>query len=446
MRRAFKTTGIAVGVLALVSNCSKPVDTRPNVLVILADDLGFADVGWNARGEPAVRTPVLDRLARESLVFDAFRTAPMCTPARAGFLTGRSPLRMGLWRNIQAADDGGMPLDERTLAQDFRGAGYATSLVGKWHVGHARPEQQPLARGFDHAYGLLGGWIDYTTHRRGTKLDWRRDGVELEEPGYATDLLAAEAEKEIRERDRARPFFLWLAFNAPHAPLHVPPGRHASEITSGDENRRAYLLMVEELDRAIGSVLDMLSKEGLDEHTLVFFASDNGGDPRYGASNAPLRGGKFEPYEGGIRVPALLRWRDHVTAGHFTGLATHLDVAPTLCEAAGVRLAAPHALDGISLWPAIHDKLELAPRCFAVGCERPDEVRYALTDGVTKFVEIAPKSGDRARREAYDLSLDPHETQDLGEKATLPSASGELGLEAWRGLPRLPFRGGEEPP
>lgn len=443
--RRFRACARWIGVLALCSfSCAPqepaaPLAKRPNLLVIVADDLGFADVGWRAEAEGGVNTPHLAALAQQSLRFTNYATAPMCSPARAGLLTGRNPLRMGLSRNVRRADRFGLPAQERTLAEDLRAAGYATRLVGKWHLGHAEPALQPLARGFEQHYGFLGGWIDYSTHRRGELHDWQRDGASLEEPGYATHLLAEEAVRSIRGRDASRPFLLWFAPGAPHAPIHVPPGRDPDEIEQGDLQRRCYLLMVSELDRAVGRVLETLRAEGLERDTLVLFVSDNGGDPSYGANNAPLRGGKYEVWEGGIRSPALLRWPGVVEPRDWPHFATFLDVAPTLAAALGVPLARAAELDGRDLWPALQGDAPVPPTALALGSERLDELRLAVTDGARKLALLVEKPSGREQRFLYALERDPGETQDA--LADLPEpwfqSDPALALETWLALPRI---------
>ncbi len=439
-------TGLFLVFVSTVA-CAPAPPPRPNVVVIVADDLGFADVGWQSGGDPAVRTPNLDGLAAQGVILERYATAPLCTPARAGLMTGRNPLRMGLWRNLRADDSAALPAQERTIAEDFRAAGYATALVGKWHLGHADAASRPLARGFERAYGPLGGWIDYTTHRRHARLDWQRDGRDLEEPGYATDLLADEAVRTIREHEGARPLFLWLAFTAPHTPLHVPPGREAEAAANGADARSAYLWMVESLDRAVGRVVSALDDAGIAERTLVVFVSDNGGDLRYGARNAPFAGGKYETLEGGIRAPALVRWPGVLAPGRFAPFATHLDVAPTLAAAAGVALDARERVDGRDLWPHLLRRTTPDRTAFAVGCERPDELRVAVTDGAAKLRASVDRATGAERRVQSDLSADPRETTDVLGRAPAPwfQADERTRLETWLALPRIPSAGDDGP-
>ena len=271
---------------------------KPNVLVIVSDDEGWGDIGWN---NPEVKTPCLNRLAEEGVRLDRFYANPICSVTRAALMTGMHTLRTGV-ENFS-----GLDLKYQTLPQVLREAGYQTWMCGKWHLGGDRenslsgPEYLPTARGFDHHYGLLGGAVDYYTHMkpRTQELDWWRNGKPVEEKGYSTDLLADEAIGLIQKRDKQRPFFLYLAFNAIHGPISAPPG-------VGDERRsrgRPTLLQaMSGLDTATGRVLEELDKQGIRKDTLVIFFSDNGGDLTKGSTNLSLREGKGTVFEGEIVV------------------------------------------------------------------------------------------------------------------------------------------------
>jgi arylsulfatase B len=421
--------------------CAPKKPEHPNVVILLADDLGFADVGWHAHGDGAIHTPNLDRLAAGGVRLERYYTAPLCSPARAGLLTGRSPLRMGLARNLNQADTAGVPQDERLMSETFHDAGYETAIAGKWHIGHATAEQRPNARGFDHSYGLLSGWIDYTTHRRGARLDWQRDGEELEEPGYSTDLIAREASRRIEERDKSRPLFLYVAFNTPHPPLHVPPNRELSEKPGTDDNRRAYALMVDELDRAVGSILATLEKNGLSGDTIVVFASDNGGNPEFGGRNTPLREGKFSTFEGGIRAPAVFSWPGTLAPKECTSFVSFTDVYPTLAAACKLppRAAKSLPLDGHDRWPVLHGDATSAPEFEVFGCERESELRWAVLDGTQKLVLIESKSGAKMPAALFDVARDPGETHDLANENAARVKALEEKLAPWKSQPRLPF-------
>ena len=319
-----------------------------NVVFIMADDLGWNDVGYHGS---EIRTPNIDRLAREGVELDRYYAFPVCSPTRAALMTGRSPIRLGVDRPIETRN--GVPLDERFLPQIFQAAGYETMLAGKWHLGLAHVDYFPSARGFDRWYGHLGPAVDYNTHIWSGGLDWNRNGKALREQGYATELIAAEAVRNLRGRDKSRPTFLYAAFNAPHAPLQAPREYIDRYRGVADRNRRIYAAMVEAMDTAVGVVLAALEAEGMAGDTLVVWASDNGGAARFGADNAPLRGGKGGAFEGGIRVPALIHWPAQLEPARFERQMTAIDWLPTLTAALGIDADPPRPLDGWNMWPAL---------------------------------------------------------------------------------------------
>jgi arylsulfatase A-like enzyme len=418
-----------------VSACSQEAastarDVPPDVVVLLADDLGWGDVSWNAPHD--VATPNLARLAREGLVFERYYTAPLCTPARAGLLTGRSPLRMGLVRNLGDSDAVGLPESEGLLPESFRRAGYATVLAGKWHLGDS-PKEQPTARGFDHAYGCLGGWIDYATHERDGELDWQRDGTRVRERGWSTALIAREAVRALEQRDASKPLMLHVAFNAPHPPLAPPPGVRVDGLDAESARRATLALVVADLDSAIGAVVAAIERSPRARETLVFFASDNGADPRFGGSNGELSGGKATLFEGGIRVPALLWAPGRVEPGSTRRLVTHLDVLPTLASAAGVELDVPQPLDGRALWPELATGADARP-VFAI--ERGGERRYAVLAGDLKLIETLDESGT-ASFALFDLVRDPGEARDISAERSADVTALRTELEGWLALPRV---------
>jgi len=419
-----------------------PPPAHPNIVVILADDLGSGDIAWTRSGSTdPIATPNLDRLAASGVVLEQFRTAPLCTPARAALLTGRAPARLGLLRNISAKDQGGLDPHVATLPETLRAAGYATSLVGKWHLGHASAEMRPVRRGFDHFVGVLGGWIDYQTHARAKTADWWRGETALVQEGHATRLLADEAVRVIRERDLTKPLYLHIAFNAPHAPTSVPPGRSIDEVPGADPVRRQYALLVDELDRAVGRVLAALDDEGLRARTIVLFASDNGAPAGFGGSNGGLREGKGTVYDGALRVPAIVSWPTELAAGRSALAVNAVDVMPTLCAAAGVVLASDPERDGVDLWPALRNARVPPSRTAYFGVERADGTSLAAFDGRWKLVV----HGDAGRAELYDVLADPTESRDLAAAETLIVARFTAELAPWRALPHLPFVPDEGP-
>ncbi|MFQ5748401.1 MAG: arylsulfatase, partial [Planctomycetota bacterium] len=307
---------------------------HPNLVLIVADDLGWGDVGYHSSGVP---TPNIDRLARDGLALDRFYAYPVCSPSRAALMTGRTPMSLDFVRGpAMPWKPRELSLEERTMGEVFRDAGYGTALVGKWHLGLTRRDRWPDRRGFGHFYGFPVGAVDYFTHKRSGGLDWQRDGLSVEEPGYTTDLIAGQAVRYIEERDKGRPFFLFVSFNAPHTPLGAPAELIRKHSGESDPARRKYLAAVDALDQAIGRIRTALAKEGMGENTLLVFLSDNGASPHKGGSNLPLRGGKFDTFEGAIRVPAVLYWPGHLTGGKVSEQVVTLpDLLPTLAAACG---------------------------------------------------------------------------------------------------------------
>lgn len=340
--------------------------SRPNIVVLLADDLGYADLGFH--GSRQAVTPNLDTLAREGVRFtNAYATCPYCSPSRAALLTGRYQQRFGHEFNPALLRRGGagqgLPTDEITVAQRLHDAGYATALFGKWHLGE-EARFHPLARGFDEFVGFLGGMHDYLAADDPTWGPLLRGRQPATLDGHLTDVLAREAADFIT-RHRAKPFFLCLFFNAVHTPLEAPPAHSRRFEHVADPNRRGYLGLLSQLDAAVGTVLARLKTLNLDENTLVFFLSDNGGatakfEPN-AARNDPLRGGKGDTWEGGIRVPLVARWPGTLPAGAvFRPPVIHLDIAGTALAAAGVTSPGP-PLDGVNLLPYATGRDSSAP-------------------------------------------------------------------------------------
>jgi arylsulfatase B len=325
---------------------------HPNVVIFLADDLGFGDTGHSG-GE--MQTPYIDALARQGVWFDRFYSFPVCSPTRSGLMTGRSPMRLGVvWTVIRPWEQYGLPVEEHIIPQSFKAAGYQTAMTGKWHLGHSHVKFLPQSRGFDHDYGHLNGNIDYYTHMRDGGLDWHRNGKSLVEEGYSTDLFGNEAVRIIKGRDKSKPLFLYMPFNAPHAPLQAPQEILDKYDHIQDKKRRAYVAMVDRLDHNIGRVLKTLDAEGMSKDTIILFFSDNGGPLAQGANNGKLRGAKGSSFEGGLRVPAVIRYDGHLKAGTVTKqVACMMDVFPTLAAAAGITPQNKLPFDGKNLWPAL---------------------------------------------------------------------------------------------
>ena len=315
-RRGFLAAGASVLATVLMSRAVSPAMAEgkrpPNILYIIADDLGWKDVGFHGSD---IQTPVLDGLARAGMQFDEFYAQPMCTPSRAAFLTGRYPLRYGLQSGvIPSAGSYGLATDEFLLPQLLKDTGYETALVGKWHLGHGKTEYWPRQRGFDHFYGALVGEIDHFKHASHGVKDWYRNNTPLDEKGYDNTLFGNEAARLIRDNTGGKPLFLYLAFTAPHSPFQAPEEYVKRYAHIADEQRRLYAAMVTAMDDAIGHVLAALDQTGMRENTVIVFQSDNGGvrsalfagESKVGdnlpADNGPYREGKGTLYEGGTRV------------------------------------------------------------------------------------------------------------------------------------------------
>jgi len=392
----------------------------PNVVILLADDLGWNDVGYHGS---EIRTPRIDALAAQGVRLERFYVSPICSPTRAGLLTGRWPIRYGLMKAvIPPWSSYGLPESEHTLAELFEKAGYTRrALVGKWHLGHTRRAQLPLQRGFSEFYGHYNGAIGYFDHRRQGEMDWHRGSESLREEGYSTDLMADEAVRFLRASQPGEPFFLLVAFNAPHKPLEAKP-EDLARYPALHKPRKTYAAMVDSLDQAVGRILDALDEGGLAEQSLVLFLSDNGGEAGI-ADNSPLRGAKSSVHEGGIRVPAIVRWPGGGLAGgkSISEPMGYIDIYPTLKRVAGADFADPQPLDG-------HDVLEvMAGRAAA-----PERTWYSFLAPlgpeessaqneqwklVVKGPPLVLRSPPRPWTfELYRIDRDPTETTDLAQQ------------------------------
>jgi len=401
---------------------SQPAAPRPHIVYILADDLGWKDVGFHGSD---IRTPNIDRLAREGARLEQFYAQSMCTPSRAALMTGRYPFRYGLQTAvIPSAGRYGLASDEWLLPQALKEAGYRTAIVGKWHLGHADRKYWPRQRGFDDQYGPVLGEIDYFTHSAHGKTDWYRDNRLVKEKGYATQLLGQDAVRLIAGHDPKTPLFLYLTFTAPHAPYQAPQSYLDRYKHIADPSRRAYAAMVTAMDDEIGRVLAALAARGMRDNTLVVFQSDNGGprsarftgeaDTSKGTiptDNGPWRDGKGTLYEGGNRVVALANWPGHFKAGSIVDQPIHMvDMYPTLAALAGASLGRCKPLDGLNVWPALAEG-KPSPRDEVVYSIEP--FRAALRKGDWKLVWQTTLP---TRVELFNLAEDPSEKTNLAEK------------------------------
>ena len=383
------------------------VASKPNIIVILADDLGYGDVGFNGCRE--IPTPNLDALARSGARFSSgYASHPYCSPSRAGLLTGRHQQRFGHEGNPAGAK--GLPLTETLLPAVLKAHGYQTAAIGKWHLGGA-PDFWPTQRGFDYWYGFRGGSMDYWGGD-GKGIGIVRNGtpVPKSEQSYLTDDFSREAADFIG-RNQDKPFFLYLAYNAPHSPDQVTKA-HLKKTEHIEYGRRAvYGAMVAGMDEGIGKVLQKLDDLKLRDQTLVFFFSDNGGRVD-GAVNFPFRGHKGMLFEGGIRVPFCVSWPTRIPGGKtFDAPITALDIFPTVLAAAGIPKPEELSLDGLNLLPHLTDgKNEMPARTlvwrYTTG---RNEYGYAVRDGNYKLVSSVYKG----KKLLFNLETDPFEQHDL---------------------------------
>ena len=429
---------VLAGLVSIVglSGGSLPA-ARPNLLLILVDDLGYGDLA--CYGAPDLRTPHLDRLARSGIVFTNFyANCPVCSPTRAALLTGRYQDLVGVPGVIRTHADnnwGYLRHDAVLLPAVLKNAGYHTAMVGKWHLGLEAPNV-PNDRGFEFFHGFLGDMMDdYYKHRRHGFNYMRRDRKTIDPAGHATDLFSNWAGEFLRAaagRDDGRPFLLYLAYNAPHTPIQ-PPAEWVERVRKRQPDigdRRARLVaLIEHLDDGIGRVLGVLAETGLAGNTLVVFTSDNGGQLSVGARNGPLRDGKQSMYEGGLKVPAFAAWPGHIRPGSTTDLmALTMDLFPTMLEAAGVKSA--HAIEGRSILPTMLGRRQAPIRQLWFFSRREGGPRYAgktieaVRRGDWKLLQNSPF----APLELYNLADDPREQNDLARKnrGVFRELSGEL--------------------
>lgn len=414
--------------------------TRPGIVLIVADDLGYADIGVQGFA-PDVKTPNIDSIARNGVRFtNGYVSCPVCSPSRAGMLTGRYQERFGYEANpIAAFDDRfGLPHDQVTLADVLRRAGYATGAIGKWHEGNI-PEYRPLLRGFDEYFGFLGGLHGYmgkSIEQQGWNCI-RRGDEPVDEREYLTDALSREAVSFV-DRHRAQPFFLYLAYNAPHSPLQAPPKYLDRFRDVSDKKRQTMLAMLSAVDDGVGKILGKLRETGLEESTLVIFISDNGGPTNENASrNTPLRGFKGQVWEGGIRVPWMMQWKGRISAGRVLDQPViSLDLFPTALAIAGAQPPAGVKLDGVNLLPLVEGKTESRPHETLYWRFQP---QWAIRDGDYKLMHTR----DGLTR-LFDLSKDPSEQNDL--TSTAPEIAGKLQakFDAWNAELKEPLWPGRQ--
>ena len=422
---------------------------KPNIIHIVADDLGWKDVGFN--GATDIKTPNLDALAAGGARFTHFYVQPMCTPTRAALMTGRYPFRYGLQTIvIPGPADYGLDTTEFLLPQCLKDAGYATAIIGKWHLGHADTKYWPKQRGFDYQYGAMIGELDYYTHSDAGVLDWFRNNEPVKEEGYATRLFGNDAVKYIDGQDPNKPFYLYLAFNAPHTPYQAPKEYVDRYKNIEDPTRRTYAGMVACLDDEVGRVVAALDKKGLRDNTLIVFQSDNGGTKsamfagqmadlsktKIPCDNGPYRDGKGTLFEGGCRVAAFANWPGHIKPQTVDGIIHAVDIYPTFAALAGASTTKCKPLDGVNVWDTIAEG-KPSPRSEVIYNVEP--FRAAIRQGDWKLIwrTLIPTSVD-----LYNLAEDPEEKNNLAaahpdKVAAMQARIEALGKEAAKPLALL---------
>ena len=400
---------------------------KPNMIVIMCDDLGYADVGFN--GCKDIPTPHIDSIARNGIICTSgYVTYPVCGPSRAGFITSRYPQRFGFERNPQYQTndpDMGLPREEKTIAELIKTTGYHCGIIGKWHLGAHIPTSHPMKRGFDELYGHLGGGHTYfpeklkirrsqdATDEMESYRTWILKGYEPVPPRkYLTDDFSDEAVAFV-ERKRDCPFFLFLAYNAPHGPLEATP-KYLNRFSHIDEpKRKTYAAMVSAVDDGVGRVLSELEKYKLLENTIVVFLSDNGGiTTKSGSSNFPLRGNKGEVWEGGFRVPFAIQWQGVLPKGSvYEYPVSSLDIGTTIVSLSGAEIPQDKKLDGVNLIPFLTGKDKSPPHPY-IYLRKYDNNVFAVRNGNEKLV-ISHKG---ASPQLFDLEKDISEVNDLAKQ------------------------------
>ncbi|HYJ18146.1 MAG TPA: arylsulfatase [Burkholderiales bacterium] len=428
--------------------CAQP----PHIVYILADDLGWKDVGYHGGG---AKTPNLDRLAREGARLEKFYTLPYSTPTRAALMTGRYPMRYGLQTlSILPSSQYGLSLEEKTLAQMLKDAGYRTAMLGKWQLGHSSKEFWPTRRGFDYFYGSFNGEVDYfrRTNQAG-EPDWHRNEQKVAESGYSTTLVGRDAARLISSHDPARPLFLYLSFQAPQVPLQAPKEYLDAHGNVRDENRRTYYAMIGALDDAVGAVAAALQKKGMADNTVIVFHSDNGGAlpnkyptgdgdvKKPAADNGPYADGKGGLHEGSVRVVAFANWPGKIRPGVVAERIHVTDMYPTLAAVAGVTPDQKRPLDGINQWDTI-----------TAGKPSPrKEMLLAMEDSRGSLLKdnwkLIVYSRLPVRYELYNIQDDPSEEDNRADREPqrLQDMLARFNELAWEMAPSLYLEDAQKP-
>lgn len=460
-RRAilFTAGAIALGLAPQQAARARPdLQSRPNIIVIVTDDQGYRDVGFN--GSPDIPTPNIDRIAHEGVRFSRGYVAyPVCAPSRAGLMTGRFPARFGFDRNPNGDpedDRGGVPRSEELMSEVLKRSGYTSKAIGKWHLG-THPSLRPRARGFDEFYGFVEGGHGYFPGQAKMEdikdskriYDWYYtklidNGQHVEFKKYLTEELSDHAVDFVdRMTKQDKPFFLYLAYNAPHAPLQATEKYLSRFPQVKDPKRRAYMAMISAVDDGVGELLNELDKLGIAQDTVIYFLSDNGGVVNHDtgeqpvADNAPLRGGKSQLFEGGIRVPFAMRWPRRIQGGmQYDRPVSSLDIFGTLAQELHMSISPKHPLDGVDLLPYLSGEKKGDPHP-VLYWRKWDQGQHAMVVGDVKYI-VTPDG-----KSAYNLRADIGETNDVAAKNAATTAKFDLLYDNWNSqmAPRPAFPG-----
>ncbi|MEM1353452.1 MAG: sulfatase-like hydrolase/transferase [Planctomycetota bacterium] len=420
---------------------AQPAQSPPNLIIILTDDQGYADVGFN--GCRDIPTPNIDRIAKEGVrCTEGYVTYSVCGPSRAGLMTGRYQDRFGFTTNptIDPSNpDAGIPLSEKNIAELLDPAGYTSMAVGKWHLG-THPRLRPLSRGFDEFFGFLSGGHNYFPEQYDLndlsdvkrQWDWYRtrllrDNERVDIDGYLTDELSDAAVDFVKRRHRDGPFFLYLAYNAPHTPMQATQKYLDRFPDIPNERRRTYAAMVSAVDDGVGRLLDTLDELALAENTIVFFLSDNGGASNNASRNAPLRGNKSTMFEGGLRVPFAVRWTGTLPAGaDYHKPVSSLDIAATIVTHAGVDINPDKPLDGVDLVPFLTGQNRARPHPVMYWRMVPRD-GLAIRRGDEKLI-LCEKDGGRM---LFNIAEDQRERNNLVNARGAVAAELEAMIQGW---------------
>ncbi len=398
------------------SSFSNAGNKLPNIVIIVADDLGYGDVGFHGSD---IKTPNLDRLAREGAQLEQFYSCPMCSPTRAGLMTGRYPIRFGMMRSVvPPRREYGLPVEEETIAEMIAKAGYKhRAIVGKWHIGHRKQKWLPQNQGFTYSEGCYNGAIDYFSLERDGIPDWHKNDKPMTKNGYATDLIGQSAIEFIESVPADEPFFLYVPFNAPHSPFQAKT-EDIANYPNREGKKRIYAAMVDCMDQNIGEIISCLEKRAQLDNTFILFFSDNGGVSNV-ASNGPLKGAKLTPYQGGIRVAAAARWPDGGISGGVTinEIMGYIDVFPTVMDIAQYKGKPQNKLDGISVLKSLQGKTMKDRHWFTYLDQSPAKTeKIAVLNKQWKLVvhRGAPDSlSIQPNYELFSINEDPNEINNL---------------------------------